>query len=186
MKKILAIVLLTASLALSARAVIITGFEAGYLTDSKDSYLAARLGVELKSATSVSHQLEAELGYSRGSDSIAGPGPTPISATTKIMPLTLNYRAEFAGANKLGYYLGFGAGVSRNRISFAGSGVPLVSDSDTALALQGFAGINYKATPATSLQLGLKYIWIGEAELLGVKADVGDDLAIMAGISFKF
>ena len=89
------------------------------------------------------------------------------TAKFKITPLTLNYRAEFLGGNKFGYYLGGGVGMCRSSIGFAGSGVPWISDSDSSLALQAFTGINYKVSPATTLQLGLKYLWIGEATLVG-------------------
>lgn len=177
MKKILTIALLATSLAASASAATIIGFEAGYLTDSKDAYLATRVGFEVKADTALSHQLEIEVGYSKSTDS---------GVNFKIMPLTLNYRAEFLGGNKLGYYLGGGVGMCRSSIGFSGSGVPWISDSDTSLALQAFTGINYRVSPTTTLQLGLKYLWIGEATLVGIKDDVGDDLAIMAGVSFRF
>lgn len=185
MQKILAIALFTASLAASAPAATIIAFEAGYLTDSKDSYLSTRIGFAVKADTSVSHQLELELGYSDQSETMSPLG-SPITAKFKIMPLTLNYRAEFISANKLGYYLGGGVGTCRVKIGFAGSGVPWISDSDSALALQAFTGINYKVSDTTNLHLGLKYLWIGEATLVGVKEDVGDDLAVMAGLSFRF
>lgn len=177
MKKLLTSALLATSLAVSASAATIVGFEAGYLTDSKDAYLSTRIGYEIKADTSLSHQLEIELGYSKSTDS---------GVDFKVMPLTFNYRAEFIGGRKLGYYLGGGVGVSRNSIRFPGSGVPWISDSDTALALQAFTGINFKVSPTTTLNLGVKYLWIGEASLVGITDDVGDDLAVMAGVSFRF
>lgn len=172
MNKILTIALLATGLAVSAQSATTVGFEAGYLTDSEDAYLAARLGYEFKADTSLSHQAEIELGYSDTSDS---------GVRFKIMPLTLNYRAEFVSSGKLGYYLGGGVGICRNSISGYG-----LSDSDSALALQAFVGVNYKVSPSATAHLGVKYLWIGEANLVGITDDVGDDLAVMAGVSFKF
>lgn len=185
MKKILTIALLATGLAVSAQAATTAGFEAGYLTDSKDAYLAARLGYEFKADTSASHQVELELGYTKDSETFAGAGG-PVTAALKLMPLTVNYRAVFPGTGKLGYYLGGGIGVCQSRISVSGSGVPSISDSDSSLALQAFVGVNYKVSTNTTLNLGAKYLWFGEATLLGINDDVGDDLAIMAGVSFKF
>gem|GEM_PF-1643545 len=176
MKKIIAYLLLTAGLALSTQAATTAGFEAGYLTDGQDAYIAARLGYEFKATTSVSHQAEIELGYSESTES---------GVKFKILPLTLNYRAEFAATGKLSYYAGAGIGICRNSLSYSGYSYTS-SDSNNALVLQAFSGVNYKASPSATLHLGLKYIWIGETELLGIKANVGDDVAIMAGVSFKF
>lgn len=187
MKKILTIALLAASLAVSAQAVIV-GFEAGYLTDNNDAYFSARIGHEVKADTSLSHQLEAEIGYTEHSEAISlglAPGDT-VTSKTKLTPLTLNYRVEMARTDKLGFYFGAGIGVARVSFGFPGSGRPWISSSDNVLALQGFAGVTYKATATTSLHLGLKYLWIDDVKVMGVSAAVGDDLAIMAGVSFKF
>ena len=184
MKKILAIALLTASLVATAQAAAIVGFEAGYLTDSKEAYYAARVGYELKADTSLSHQLEVEIGYTESSDSVAVTGGV-VTAKGKIVPLTLNYRAVVTGADKLGYYFGLGVGLAQTSVSGSGLGVS-VSDNASSFAYQGFAGVSYKATDTTSLHLGVKYLWIDDVKIMGVKAKVGDDFGITAGVSFKF
>ncbi len=184
MKKFVSLALIAASLTVSAKALII-GADVGYLLDDKEEFISARIGHALKSDTSLSHQIELELGYSSHSETIAPLG-APIKATSKITPVTLNYRAESIAANKLGYYFGVGAGIARTGIKFAGSGVPTVSDNSTSLALQGFVGLSYQVSAAAKLHLGAKYIWIDEVKLLGIKADVGDDVAITGGISVKF
>ena len=184
MKKILAIVLLAASLAVSARAAAIVGFEAGYLTDWKEAYYSARFGYEFKADTSLSHQLEIEVSYTEKSDSVTVDGDV-VTAKGKIMPITLNYRAEFVGANKLGFYLGVGAGMAQTSVSGSGFGVS-ASESASSFAYQGFAGITYKASDTTSLHLGVKYIKIEDIKIMGVTASVGDDFGISAGISVKF
>lgn len=178
MKKILAIALLTTGLAVSAQAVII-GASVGYLTDSKEAYFAARAGTEFSSTSSLAHIGEFEIGYT--SDSEGG-------AKASIVPFTLNYRAQFAGTGKIGGYAGFGAGFARTSVSVPGSGLPRISDHDTSLALQGFAGVSFQVSPTTSLNLGARYIWIDDVKLQawGVKAEVGDDLALECGFHVRF
>lgn len=184
MKKILVITLLAACFAVSAQAAAVVGFEAGYLTSWKEGYYSARLGYVVKADTSISHQLEVEIGYTEKSDSVGVPGGV-VTATGKIMPITLNYRAEIASNDKLGFYLGAGIGTARTSVSGSGFGVS-VSDSANSMTYQGFAGVTYKATDTTSLHLGVKYIWIDDINIMGTKAKVGDDFGISAGISFKF
>jgi hypothetical protein len=131
MKRILAIALLAASLTASAPAVIV-GASIGYLTDSQDTYFAARAGTAFSSTDSLAHIGELEIGYT--SDSEGG-------AKASLLPLTLNYRAQFTGTGKIGGYAGLGTGLVRTRVSVPGSGVPTISDSGTSLAAQGFAGV---------------------------------------------
>jgi opacity protein-like surface antigen len=178
MKKLLTLALLAAGLAVSAPAVIV-GASVGYLTDSQDTYFAARAGLEFNSTNSLAHLGEFEIGYT--SDSEGG-------AKASLLPLTLNYRAQFTGTGKVGGYAGFGAGLARTRVSVPGSGVPTISDSGTSFAAQGFAGVSFRLSPAASLDLGARYIWIDDVKLQawGVKAEVGDDLAIEAGLHLRF
>ena len=189
MKRILAIALLTTSLAASAQAAAIVGFEAGYLTDAKEAYYSARFGYELKADTSLSHQLEVEIGYTEQSET-QSVAEAVMTAKGKIMPLTLNYRAEFAGTDKLGFYFGIGVGMARTSISESGASIAAqvitISDHASSLAYQGFAGVTYKATDTTSLHLGVKYLKIDDIKVMGGKASVGDDFIITAGVSLKF
>jgi hypothetical protein len=127
MKRILAIALLAASLTASAPAVIV-GASIGYLTDSQDTYFAARAGTAFSSTDSLAHIGELEIGSEGG-------------AKASLLPLTLNYRAQFTGTGKIGGYAGLGTGLVRTRVSVPGSGVPTISDSGTSLAAQGFAGV---------------------------------------------
>jgi len=191
MKKFPAIALLTACLAVSAQASGVAGFEAGYLTDNKDAYWAGRIGWEFKNDANFSHQVELEYGYTKHSESEVV--PVPLGGTilfnqkTKLQPLTINYRAETTPADKLGYYFGAGLGETRATLNLPGSGVPSFSTSDNAFTVQAFAGMNYKVTPNTTLQVGVKYLWIGDVTLFGsIKAKVGDDLALTAGVSVRF
>ncbi len=171
MKKLL-LALLAAGFAVSAQAVIVTGFSVGYLTDSKEAYYAGRIGTELKADTAVTHIAELEIGYT--SDSEGG-------ASASILPVTVNYRAQFPGNNVFGGYVGGGLGTARSRVSGYG-----LSDSNWSFAYQLFAGVSFKLSPSASFNVGARYIWIDDVKLLGMKIDVGDDTAIEAGFHFRF
>jgi opacity protein-like surface antigen len=188
MKKLVLLALVATSLAVSARALIL-GADIGYLTDNKDAYYSARVGWDFKSGPELSHQLELELGYTQHTDSETYPAPltpTTITVKSKIQPITVNYRAETTRAGKLGYYFGAGVGVSRTSVSMPGSGVPTISDSASGFTLLAFTGVSYQASPTATLHLGAKYLWIDEVKLLGTTIEVGDDIALTAGVSFKF
>lgn len=171
MKKIVAIALLAASSAIPAHAVIV-GASVGYLTDAQDTYIAARVGGVFNSSNSINSIGEFEIGYT--SDSEGG-------AKASILPLTLNYRAEFRSGQMLDYYLGAGAGMARTRVSGFG-----VSDSDSSFVAQAFAGASFRMTDNTSFDVGLRYIWLDDVKLAGQSIELGDDLAIEAGMHFRF
>lgn len=171
MKKIAIIALLATSLTTSAHALIV-GADVGYLTDAKEEYLSARIGHEFKADASLSHQVELEIGYT---------GQKESGVKGNFYPLTVNYRAETATAKKLGFYFGAGAGFAITEISGFG-----VSDNGTSLALQAFTGLSYKASPTVTLHAGVKYIWLDNVKLFGVDVELGDDLALTAGLSIKF
>ena len=60
------------------------------------------------------------------------------------------------------------------------------SDDARALTFQAFVGLNYKATPAATLHLGVKFIRIGEAEFDSFDIEIGNDTALTAGVSIRF
>lgn len=184
MKKFVSPALLAASLAVSAQALII-GTDVAYLTGDQEAYFSARVGHAFKADASLSHQVELEFGYTSHSETVSLLG-APVTASSKLTPVTLNYRAETIPGGKLGYYFGAGAGLARVSFSMPGSGVSTISDSSRALALQAFTGLSYQVAPAATLHLGVKYLWIDEVELAGTSAEVGSDLALSAGLSFRF
>lgn len=184
MKKLVSLALIATSLAVSARALVI-GADLGYLTDDQEAYYSVRVGHAFKADASLSHQVELEFGYTSHSETVAPLG-APLKATSKITPFTLNYRAETVRGDKLGFYYGAGLGMARSSFSMPGSGVPTISDSGSSFALQGFAGVSYQASAAATLHVGVKYLWIDDVDLFGSGVEVGDDIAISAGVSFKF
>jgi opacity protein-like surface antigen len=171
MKNIAIIALLATSLATSAHALIV-GADVGYLLDSEEEFISARIGHEFKASASLSHQIEAEIGYSSASES---------GVKASILPITLNYRAETTAAKKLGYYFGGGVGLSITE----GSGYGF-SDDSTSFAFQAFTGLSYQASPTVKLHAGVKYLWIDDVSLFGTNIEVGDDVALTVGLSIKF
>jgi opacity protein-like surface antigen len=192
MKKILTIVLFTTSLMTSAQAVIIA-LESGYLLTSEEAGVSARLGYEMKTVDSLSHQLEVELGYFKHSD-LSGhglfkqTGQLGLGGTeTKIVPLTLNYRIAIQGSQKIGYYFGAGVGMARTSVRISANSSPSgLSDDDSSIIFQGFGGVTYQIASTTSLYAGLKYLRIGNVNTFGRTVKMGGDAAITAGISCKF
>jgi opacity protein-like surface antigen len=171
MKKLVSLLLIASSLAASAQAFYLDG-SVGYLVDSEEAYLAVRGGTVVKSNTSIQHSLELEIAFTEEQDS---------GAKGQILPVTLNYRAEFPGTGKLVPFVGAGAGVAR--VKFDGFGY---SDSDYVFAAQAFAGLGYKASETVSLNVAARYIWLGDVELFGVEAELGDDVSVEVGVSIRF
>lgn len=169
------IVLLSSLFCLAATAQALTGgAEAGYLVDSEEEYVAARAGLEFLRRSGLSHQGEIEIGYTE--DSASG-------IKGDIIPVTLNYRVEGRGSGSIGFYAGTGAGVSRVRVRAPAFGF---ERKDNAFTSQAFAGMNYQATPVASLRVGVRYIWIDDVDFGSGDIDIGDDVAISAGIGFRF
>lgn len=170
MKKFLTLAFL-AALATSANAVIL-GVDTGYLIDSEDAFISVRAGGVVSVNERVSHQIDLELGFTNHRE---------IGFKGEILPLMLNYRVESRGVPGWGYFAGLGAGAARTEVSGLG-----LSFDDTSFAAQGFGGVKYAFTETTSLNLGLKYIWIDDVDFGFGSFEVGDDLAVTLGFGFRF
>jgi hypothetical protein len=171
MKKLVSLALIATTLAVSARALILGG-SVGYLVDSEEEYLTARLGHEFKAANSLSHQGEIEFAYT---------GAKEGGVKANIYPIIANYRLVNTVSEKVSYHFGAGAGLAISEVSGFG-----ISDNGTSFATQGFAGLDYRLSSSATVQVGAKYIWIDDVKLFGSSIEVGDDIAISAGISIKF
>lgn len=175
MKKLLIPLLILTGLTASARTFVARA-DLGYLLDSEEAYSTASVGWQLKAGDTSAQFLEAEIGYTKA---------TQAGGSANLVPLTLNYRLEAATRGNFGYYVGAGAGSARTRVQGVGIGGP-VRLSDTSFAAQGFAGVTYRLSPAATLSLGAKYLWIDDVRLAGTNFKVGDDVALSAGLSFRF
>ncbi|HEY8995303.1 MAG TPA: outer membrane beta-barrel protein [Lacunisphaera sp.] len=171
MKKFVSLALIATSLAVSAQALILAG-SAGYLVDSEEEYLTARIGHEFKATSSLSHQGEIEFAYTGSKES---------GVKANIYPITANYRLVNTVSEKVSYHFGAGAGLAISEVSGYG-----ISDSGSSFTAQGFAGLDYRLSPNVTAQLGAKYIWIDNVKLFGTSIEVGDDIALSAGISIRF
>lgn len=176
-KLLLASLLLLTGLTASAQTTVIFGADAGYLLDSEEEYLTARLGFEYRGSERGSHQLELEVGYTEAE-------PT-FTSEAELIPLTANYRFVAQGPNRLGWYAGAGLGIAWTRIDGVSIFGP-VRLRDHSFAAQAFAGLAFQVGPSTSLNLGAKYLWVDDVSLAGTSIEVGDDVALSAGISIRF
>lgn len=176
MKKLIALLFIVAVLAVASQAAVTVGTDLGYLLDTEEEYLSARAGFTVHSSTSFTQQIELEVGYTNTKDS---------GLEADLLPVTLNYRFTSMPVNRWGYTLGAGAGFARTSIDGVSIGGP-VRLRDESLALQAFAGVTYQATERLALNLGAKYLWIDDAKFAGSSVEIGDDVALSAGLSFKF
>lgn len=176
MKKLLLSSLLALGLGASAQAAVTTGADVGYLFDSEEAYYTGRLGFEFNHSLSYSHQLEVEVGYTQTSEA---------GGDASLLPVTLNYRLQAEAAGPWGYYAGLGAGFARTRVDGVSIGGP-VRLHDSSFAAQAFAGVEYRFTPAAAATVGLRYIWVDDVKLAGTSVKIGDDVALSAGLHFKF
>jgi hypothetical protein len=175
MKKFILPLFLTSVLAASAQT-FVTGADVGYLTDADETYTTARLGWQFKANETFAHELGAEVGYARA---------TEAGGKATLLPVTANYRLSSVISGNLGYYFGVGAGVARVRADGVSIGGP-VTLRDTSFAAQGFTGLTWQATPALALNVGAKYLWIDDVNLAGSTVEIGDDVALSAGLSIRF
>ncbi|HEX2861239.1 MAG TPA: hypothetical protein VHN79_06350 [Lacunisphaera sp.] len=175
MKKTLTALLVACGLAGSAHALVL-GADIGYLLDSKEAYYTGRFGWELKANETYRHQLEVEVGYTETREA---------GGRADLVPLTFNYRLAGVTSGNFGYYVGAGAGIGRLSVDGVSTGGS-VRLRDTSFAAQGFAGLTYEASPAVIVSVGAKYIWIDDVTLASTTFEVGDDVALSAGISIKF
>ena len=171
MKKTIVSILLALGACASAQAVY-TGASIGYLVDSEEAYFAARFGTSLNSSESYVGNVEVEVGYTEESSG---------GVTAKLTPLMLNYRGEILGQSNWAPYYGAGAGLAKVKVSGFG-----ISSDDTSFAAQAFAGVAYKASESASINLGARYIYVDDVKLFGTNLDVGDDVAVEVGFSFRF
>lgn len=175
MKKFLLPLLLATVLTASAQN-IITGVDVGYLLDSEETYYTGRVGWQFKANETYAHQLELEVSHA---DS------RYASFKAELTPFMVNYRLASVTSGNFGYHVGAGAGWARASLDGVGTTGP-VRLRDTVFAAQGFAGVTYRASSAVEFNVSAKYLWLDEASFPGSNGGVGDDVALSAGISFRF
>lgn len=159
-----------------------------YMFDSEEILWNGHLGYNLSEASSIF----LEVGWIGEDDDITVevPGfvnetPVTISETIDydidIVPVTLNYKYEWALGDKLSWYLGAGLGAGYIDIDAGG-----FSDDEWVLMAQGFTGLVYEFTPAFEGYLGVRYMWFDEPDFGGADLDDFDDWGAGLGIRFNF
>jgi len=187
MKNTLATLLALAGLSLgtaqlhAASASPYVGVGVGYLLDSEEALITIRAGMELPSRSPIdlpnrfSHNLEFEFGHVDLGDS---------SVDYDLTAAFFNYRGEMTGLGWVPYF-GAGLGFATADISFWDN-FTHYSDDDTVFAAQVFGGMKYAFTPAASVTLGARYLWIDDVKVLGFASSSQDDVALEASFSFRF
>ena len=155
---------------------VYVGASAGYLIDSEEELIAARVGFVLKEAASIQHSLEAEVGLS--SDSGYG-------LEMDIIPVLVNYRATFTVPGPVTPFAGAGVGFSHVQVREEGSSFE-IDDGANPLTTQVFGGASFSVAPMVSLHAAARYIWIDDADLFGTSIEVGDDIALELGVTIHF
>lgn len=148
------------------------GASVGYLVDSEDPIYGAHFGAELFRSGAYVHCLEGEVLHSTSNDR---------GVRFNVTPLMVNYR--FGIDFPQGVYCNFGAGVGVTKTSVK---YWIVSDSDKAFTYQLLGSVGYMLSKEISIEAAVRYIDIGSAKMVGVKADVGDDVSFELGFRCRF
>jgi hypothetical protein len=200
MKKTLAIVGLGVATAVASARTPYVGASVGYLLDSKEEYLSARVGFDIAETAKLRHSLEAEVGNTTDRDGQSSRG--------SITPITLNYRATAPLGEKWTLSSGFGVGASVVDVRIRGwygmvvgsftstddytgfytNSYGYYDKSDRAMAFtwQAFVGGEFQIAHSLSITASARYLWIGDATLWGDSFRVGDDVSLELGVSWKF
>jgi len=148
------------------------GGSAGYLLDNEEDYYTLHVGAKLGESGPLTHSLYLEGAYAEFSN---------FGLDTELVPVTLNYKLDYALTDSLSLYAGVGAGAA-----FVNTEVLGFSDDSVELAAQVFAGLGYDVTSNFQIFTGARWIWVDDSEIAGVPVDIGDDVGLELGARFKF
>jgi hypothetical protein len=176
MNKLTALFALLTAVSAASAAKPYVGAAAGYLIDSEEAFVSARVGFDIAKTPALTHSLEGEIGFSTDSES---------GISLDLVPVMLNYRATASYTDKIDLYSGFGAGFTALKLDVDYLGYRY-KENDTAFSAQTFVGAGFRVSEQVSITLGARYIWINDAEFLGYDFEVGDDVAIEAGVHVRF
>jgi opacity protein-like surface antigen len=149
------------------------GGSVGYLFDNEEEFYTLHFGAKIAETGSVEHSLFLEGAYAEFS--------TLGLLDTEVIPVTLNYKADFGLTESLSLYAGLGVGGAFVDTSFG----PF-SDDSVELTGQIFAGLGYDVTSNFEIYGGARWIWVDDSNLFGLPVDIGDDVGAELGLRFKF
>jgi len=149
-----------------------------YMFDSEEVLWNAHLGYNLSDASSIF----LEVGWMGEDEDVSVLG-IDVGVDIDIVPVTLNYKYEWALGDKLSWYLGVGLGAAMISIDVDGFGS---ADESTFMA-QGFTGMVYEFTPAFEGYFGFRYMWFDEPDF-GDDGDLEsfDDYGVGLGLRVNF
>ncbi|MEK7951348.1 outer membrane beta-barrel protein [Luteolibacter soli] len=150
------------------------GGSAGYFFDNEEAYYTLHFGAKIAETGSVTHSLFVEGLYTQ-TESFGG------IVESDVIPVTLNYKADFALNSKLSAYVGLGVGAG-----FVDSDAGVFDDSSVELAAQVFAGLGYNVTDNFEIYGGARWLWVDDSSIGPVSVKVGDDVGAELGLRFKF
>jgi predicted porin len=149
------------------------GGSAGYLIDSEEEYYTLHLGMKLAESGPVTHSIFLEGMFAEFD--------TGLGLETDVIPVTVNYKFDYAINDAWSFYAGLGVGAAFVDTSFG----PF-DDSSTELTAQIFAGIGYDVTENFQLYTGARWIWVDDSSIGAIPVDIGDDVGVELGARFRF
>jgi opacity protein-like surface antigen len=149
------------------------GGSVGYLFDNEEEFYTLHFGAKIAETGPVTHSLFLEGAYAEFS--------TFGVIDTDVIPVTLNYKADYALTDSLSLYAGLGLGGA-----FIDSSVGPFSDDSVELTGQIFAGLGYDVTETFEIYGGARWIWVDDTSIGPVSVDLGDDVGAELGLRFKF
>lgn len=188
------------------------GGSVGYLTDLEEGMYGLQLGMEYQTPGSQSgHAVYLEVGYTQdeasGRETANLPGAISwqASADLDIIPITLNYKYQYALTDRLNAYAGVGAGVaildssvdwSWSRAVAPPNNTGSGSDDDSDVVFYGhvFAGLSYDVSDSFEIFAGVRYILMDNEDLdvafagdcICYEAGIDGDVLIELGARYRF
>lgn len=147
-----------------------------WLFDAEEDYWNAHIGYNFNEASSIF--LEVGWAGNESSNSFA-------DIDVDIVPITLNYKYEWAFSENFGWYFGVGAGAANVDISFDSAAVSGSTD-EWGFTAQAFTGLVFEFSPSFEMYLGLRYIWVDDTDIFNVDVETMDDLSVGLGMRFSF
>jgi opacity protein-like surface antigen len=167
------------------------GGGAEYLLDAEEGFYSGHLGYDFGNG----HSIFAEIGWTETEEDLVAPGGVGIVAggvDVELMPVTLNYKYQYALTGSLGFYAGVGLGATYADMELGAAGAAVfggpfaVSESDWIFTAQAFVGLVYNVSETFEIYGGVRYIWIDDSTIAGASVDDLDDFGVGIGVRFKF
>jgi len=131
---------------------------------------------------------------------ISDPGGPPVGVLTgdklvadiDVVPVTLNYKYEYAFTECFGWYIGAGAGVAfvDSEVNLHSSGgTEVADDSDEVFYAQIFTGVTWNVSENFEVFGGARYFFLDDVDFGESQIEDGDstdDWIVEAGIRFNF